>query len=280
MRCFVLASACGESVAETRSMISTSLTALGNWRTVVGALMTRQVKGRFKANQMGLFLAFAEPFLLLGMIMLLRVFFKQKLASFGQSEMVFLSSGILPYYIFLRTSARSRTSSRFGPSRRPPRASSTDLFVATIAADLVLFLSMMIIWFAILALVGLDEAIPHSIETCIEAVFFIAALGIGLGLIVSAITSRIPIFSYIYGFCARLLIFLSGVFYIIDLLPLQSVRDNMALNPLAHGIVWFRLGLYGSYPHNFLDPDYLMFCSAAVLFVGLIAYRGTLRPAH
>jgi capsular polysaccharide transport system permease protein len=267
-------------VAETRSLISTSLNALGNWRAVVGALMTRQVKGRFQASQMGLFLAFAEPFLLLGMIMLLRVFFKQKLASFGQSEMVFLSSGILPYYVFIRTSTRSRSSSRSGPSRRLPRASKTDLLVATIAADLVLFLSTMVVWFAILALLGLDEAVPHAIELCIEAVFFIALLGIGLGLITSAIASRIPIWNYIYGFCARLLIFLSGVFYIIDLLPLKSVRDDMALNPLAHGIVWFRLGLYGSYPSSILDTDYLMFWSGAILLVGLIAYRGTVRPVR
>jgi capsular polysaccharide transport system permease protein len=267
-------------VAETRSLISTSLTALGNWRAVVGALMTRQVKGRFQANQMGLFLAFAEPFLLLGMIMLLRVFFKQKLASFGQSEMVFLSSGILPYYVFVRTSSRSRTSSRYGPSRRPPRATGTDLLIATIVADLVLFLSTMVVWFAFLALIGLDEAIPYSIETCLEAIFFMAGLGIGLGLITSAIASRIPIWNYIYGFCARLLIFLSGVFYIIDLLPLKSVRDDMALNPLAHAILWFRLGLYGSYPSSILDTDYLMFWSAVVLLVGLIAHRGTVRPVH
>jgi capsular polysaccharide transport system permease protein len=274
----VLSSACGEPVADTRSLISASLNGLGNWRTVVGALMTRQVKGRFQANQMGLLLAFAEPFLLLGMIMMLRVVFKQKLAVFGQSEMVFLSSGILPYYVFVRTSAGTRRSSRLEPSRRPPRAGNTDLFIATIAADMVVFLSMMVVWFSILVLVGLEEAIPHSIETCLAALFFIAAFGIGLGLISSAIASVIPIWSYIYGFAARMLIFLSGVFYVIDLLRLQSIREDMALNPLAHGIVWFRLGLYGSYPHTMLDTDYMMLWSVAVLLMGLIAHRGTLRP--
>jgi len=265
-------------MADTPSPIATSLHALANWRTVVGALMTRQVKGRFKTNQMGLLLAFAEPFLLLGMIMMLRVVFKQKIASFGHSEMVFLSSGILPYYVFIRTSSRTRTNSRSGASRRPPRATNTDFLVATIAADLVLFLSTMIVWFMILVQVGLDEAIPHSIGTCLEALFFIAMLGIGLGLITAAITSRIPIFSYIYGFCARLLIFLSGVFYVIDLLQLKDVRDNMGYNPLAHGITWFRLGLYGNFPHNILDTDYMMFWSGFALLLGLICHRGTMRP--
>src|SRR5688572_33161294 len=95
--------------------------------------MVRQVKGRFQANQMGLLLAFAGPFLLLAVIMVLRVVFKQKLASFGQSEMVFLSSGVLPFYVFVRTSTRTRRSSRYAASRRPPRAGNTDLFVATVA---------------------------------------------------------------------------------------------------------------------------------------------------
>jgi capsular polysaccharide transport system permease protein len=267
-------------VADRRSLISTSLGALGNWRTVVGALMTRQVKGRFQRNQAGLLLAFAEPFLLLGMIMTLRIVFKQKLASFGDSEMVFLSSGVLPYYVYVKTSSRSRRTSRSLPSRRPPRASNTDLLVATIASELVRFLAVMVVWFMILALLGFDEAIPYSIETCLEALLFIGMFGIGSGLIVSAIASRIAVFNYIYGFMARLLIFLSGVFYVIDLLPLKDVRDNMAYNPLAHGITWFRLGLYGNYPHNILDTDYMMFWSGAVLLGGLIAHRGTMRPVR
>lgn len=259
-----------------RSMTAEAFTALGNWRTTIGAVMTMQVVGRFKSNPFGLLLTLAEPFLLLLMIMLLRVVFKQRVPSFGDSEVVFLSSGILPYYTFVRMSSRTRSNTGFDAGRRPPRVTSTDLLVGTLAADVSLFFVVIITWFAILAFFGLDEAVPYSVTTCAAALVCLASLGIGMGLISSAIALRFPLWNFFYGFVARMLIFLAGVFYIVDLMR-YDIRENVALNPLAHGIVMFRLGLYGNYPSLILDPMYLVQWAGAMLFLGLIAHRGSLR---
>jgi capsular polysaccharide transport system permease protein len=70
--------------------------------------------------------------------------------------------------------------------------------------------------------------------------------------------------------------FMSGVFYVVDLLT-PSIRDVIVWNPLAHGIEWFRLGLYGRYLVHTLDREYLMGVAGIVLLVGITAHRATLR---
>jgi capsular polysaccharide transport system permease protein len=263
-------------MSDYRGAISQSFTALGNWRTVVGTAMTYEVGGRFRGNRLGLILAFAEPFLILMVLLLLRVFFRQQLAHFGQSAVVFLSSGILPYFLYIRLSGASRKT-KYLASQRLPRVSSTNLMIAKNATSAAVYLFCMLVYFVGLVFIGLDDAIPESPMTCLTALFFLAGLGIGFGLVNSAISVRFPMWNYFFGFANRLLIFVSGVFYVADLMPLYR-RDWLEFNPLAHGIIWFRVGLYGpAYPHLFLDVGYMMLWSCGMLLLGLVAHRATLR---
>jgi capsular polysaccharide transport system permease protein len=252
------------------------MTALGDWRATIGAAMTNEVGGRFKSNRIGLVLAFAEPFILLMMLMILRVFFRDKLAVYGESAVVFLSSGILPFFLYVRLSARGRRT-RYDASQRLPRVSNTELVVASVVADSAIYLTSMMIWFSILAFVDSSQAVPVSPLTCIVSLFFLGCLGIGVGLVSSAIAQRVPFWNYFFGFANRFLIFVSGVFFIADYMMLYR-REWLELNPLAQGIIWFRVGLYGpSYPHILLDTGYMMLWSCVALFLGIVAHRATLR---
>ena len=262
--------------SKTRGPVAQSLMALGDWRATIGAAMTNEVGGRFKSNRMGLILAFAEPFILLIMLMILRVFFRDKLAVYGELAVVFLSSGILPYFLYVRLSARGRRT-RYGSGQRLPRVSSTEQLIASVAADSAIYLTSMIIWFSVLAFIGLSDAAPVSPLTCIVALFFMGCLGVGVGLVSSAIAQRVPFWNYFFGFANRFLIFVSGVFFIADYMMLYR-REWLELNPLAQGIIWFRVGLYGpSYPHILLDTGYMMLWSCVALFLGIVAHRATLR---
>lgn len=253
-----------------------SLRALGDWRATVGVAMTNEVGGRFRHNRLGLVLAFAEPFIVLSVLMLLRVFFREKLAVFGESAVVFLSSGVLPFFLYVRLSSRGRRT-RYDASQRLPRVSNTELVVASVAADSAIYLTSMMIWFSILVFFGLDDAAPVAPLTCIVSLLFLGCLGIGVGLVSSAIAQRVPFWNYFFGFANRFLIFISGVFFIADYMMLYR-REWLELNPLAQGIIWFRVGLYGpSYPHILLDTGYMMLWSCVALFLGIVAHRATLR---
>lgn len=261
---------------DTRGPFAQFLRALGDWRATVGAAMTNEVGGRFRDNRLGTLLAFAEPFIILGVLMLLRVFFREKLAVFGESAAVFLSSGVLPYFLYVRLSSRGRRT-RYSASQRLPRVSNTELVVASVVTDTAIYLTSMMIWFAILVFVGSSDAVPVSPLTCVVSLFFLACLGIGVGLVSSAIAQRVPFWNFIFGFANRFLIFVSGVFFIADYMMLYR-REWLELNPLAQGIIWFRVGLYGpSYPHILLDTGYMMLWSCVALFFGIVAHRATLR---
>jgi ABC-type polysaccharide/polyol phosphate export permease len=71
--------------------------------------------------------------------------------------------------------------------------------------------------------------------------------------------------------------FMSGLFLIVDLQPLWLRRLSI-INPLSHGIEWFRVGVYGErYPHNSLDQFYLVEWAVVVFFLGLVIDRSALR---
>jgi len=249
--------------------------AASTWGAIITLLMVQHYNQRFKSSRIGIILTFIEPVLLVVSLVVFRTFIKLKLPEFGTSMVVFLSSGIFPYYFFLRVSTRMNTA-RFEAGRRLPRVGSTDIIIASAGAETVLMFSTMIIWFASMWLYGLEEACPASSFDCVVPLLLFVAMGVGVALINSTIAKRFPPWSFLYGRVTYGMMFLSGVFYVVDLLPVQ-VRSIMLWNPLVHGVEWFRTGLYGRYPAFTLDKQYLIVTACMTLLVGLVAHRGTMR---
>jgi capsular polysaccharide transport system permease protein len=137
-------------------------------------------------------------------------------------------------------------------------------------------LSTMIIWFTFMWCVDWTEAAPASLVDCAGALCFLFLFGLGIGLLTSAMQRRFTLWWYIYGKLTYHLAFLSGVMTVVDVVPLQF-RDILVLNPITHAIEWFRIGLYGHYPHATFDMEYLVNCTCFVLMLGVLAHRTTLR---
>jgi capsular polysaccharide transport system permease protein len=249
--------------------------ALGSWLSVISYLMVREFDQKFRGNRLSVLLAVAEPVLLISLMIMLRGLFRGQFPAYGLSTAVFYSSGVFPFYTFMRLSYRARQT-KYDTSQRLPRVSATALLIASAIAEATLILSTMLAWFGALWLYGLEEAAPYSIPECAKPILLLMTFGIGVGLINSALSRRFALWSYLYGRLTRGLMLLSGVFVVADLLP-YFARSILIWNPLLHGIEWFRLGLYGTYPVHTLDRDYLMTCAGISLFVGVISYRATLR---
>lgn len=249
--------------------------ALVNWASTILFLMAQELGFRFRTSRIGVVFIFIEPVVLIVALLLMRVYFRGRLPDFGTSTAVFYSSGVLPYYVFLRISLRTR-GTRYDAAQRLPGINSTDLALASALAEAALILSIMIVWFAGMYFYGLDEARPASAMDCLIPLLLFIALGMGIGLLNSAITRRFALWNFVYGRLTYGLMFMSGAFYVVDLLPL-SIRDVIVWNPLLHGIEWFRLGLYGQYPVHTLDTDYLLMSAGVILLVGVVSHRATLR---
>jgi lipopolysaccharide transport system permease protein len=73
----------------------------------------------------------------------------------------------------------------------------------------------------------------------------LAALALGLGLIVSALTTRYRDLAVVIGFGVQLLMYASPVIYPMSLLP-ERLQPVMALNPVAPSLEAFRLVFFGT----------------------------------
>jgi len=248
--------------------------ALANWRSTITLLMVQYFGQKAKAGKFSLLLVIAEPFIFILSLYIIRGVIRDKTPSYGTSLLLFFCSGMMPYYIFIRTSILSRSTIK--PLQPVPRIRSMDVIMAQVAANAVLWGVVMVLLFFGLWMYGIQDAWPESIPTCLYALLLMLCLGAGAGLFNASVDRYFPLWSMIFGICTRGMVFFSGVMSIADRYPLP-LRDYLAWNPLLHGVDLFRVGLYGSYPHYLLDVPYLEKCAAVLLFVGFIAERASLR---
>ena len=250
---------------------------LRNLYRAVGAAIAYEWRKRSSRNMLGLgvFTTFAEPILMIAALVIMRVWLRDRLPRFGHSAAVFYASGILPYYLFQRLSSRGRAN-KYEAMQRLPRVTSTDQLVAQISLDTSMFLAAALLAFTGLWLYGLEEAKPWSIGDCGIVLLLLTMLGVGVGLTNNAITYFVPVWTWFWSRISRMLIFASGVFYISDNMD-DRLRKLIVWNPLISAIDWFRIGLYGSYPHYLMDKSYLIWWSFGALLIGVVAHMGSLR---
>lgn len=249
--------------------------AVSTWRRAVWLSMILLLGQYSRGSRVGFMVSLLEPLILVGGLYVFRGLFKGNLPNYGTSLFLFYASGFLPYYVFLRISSRARATS-LGPRSRLPGLTSLDIYIATIALNALIWIVMMVAIFWCMWLYGIEQARPASIVNCTLPILLFIALGAGVGMINNVINRFIPFWNRFYGIATRGLAFMSGVMMIVDMQPLWLRAWSIA-NPLSHGVEWFRLGVYGRYPHNSLDPTYLVEWTLIVLFLGMIVDRAALR---
>jgi capsular polysaccharide transport system permease protein len=252
---------------------------VSHWLSVIGLLLHLEFQRKYRHSAIGSLVALAEPFLLVAGVVLVRAVFLQRIPTYGGSSALFTASGVFPYYIFMRLSARSRTV-RYDAFGRLPRISTTDLMIARLALEALVFTWVTLVFFMAMDLFGVQGSDPVDSWVALQAIGLAIGLGVGIGLVNSGITRRFPLWAMAYGLLSRAFIFASGVFYIVDSLPYFS-RQYIVWNPLAHIIEWFRLGVYGPlYPHATFDPQYALAWVLGSLLVGIIMFLATIRMEY
>jgi len=249
--------------------------AAANWRHMLW-LALGQLLNRYSGNnKLAVFVTFLEPVAVITGLYVFRGLFKQNNPNYGTSLFLFYASGFMPFYVFFRISVRTRSSST-APRSRLPGMTALDIYIATVALNALIWITVMVVLFLAMWLNGIDQARPVSIVECSTAILLFIVLGAGVGMINNVIVRFLPFWTWLYSVMTRGLVLLSGVIMIVDLTP-PWLRAWSTVNPLSHGIEWFRLGLYGRYPHNTLDKAYLVEWALITLFLGFVLDRAALR---
>lgn len=103
-------------------------------------------------------------------------------------------------------------------------------------------------------------------------IFIMGILALGLGMIISSMTTKYKDLSFLISFSIQLLMFATPVIY-----PLSSVPENykpyLSANPISAVIETFRFGFLGTGSFNWSNLAYSFFCALVILFAGIIVFN-------
>ena len=103
-------------------------------------------------------------------------------------------------------------------------------------------------------------------------IILMAGMGLGLGMIISSLTTKYRDFQFMLGFGVQLLMYASPVIYPVSTLS-DKYKTFIELNPMTGIIETFRYGLLGQGGYQF---DYLLYSAGftvVVFFLGLLVFN-------
>lgn len=103
-------------------------------------------------------------------------------------------------------------------------------------------------------------------------VFLMACLGLGSGLLISALTTKYRDLSFLVVFGVQLLMYATPVIYPFSAAP-EKVRQLVALNPMTPLIEAVRLGLLGRGDFTTQGMMYSVAATAIILFLGVMVFN-------
>lgn len=105
-------------------------------------------------------------------------------------------------------------------------------------------------------------------------IILLAGISLGLGIIISSLTTKYRDLTYFISFGVTLLMYITPVIYPLSSIPTQF-KFFIEYNPIAPIIEAFRYGFTNHGQFNLLDLTYSACCMFVLLFVGIILFNKT-----
>jgi len=138
-----------------------------------------------------------------------------------------------------------------------------------------LLLAFMMVYYYIFPVDGVEFKITYAIVFFPLLVLIMALLGLGLGLIITAITTKYKDLTFLVTFGVQLLMYASTVIYPLSYAVEKGYGKWIALNPMTGIIEGFRFALLGKGEFTLFSISYSIVFSLIVLFFGIIIFNKT-----
>lgn len=244
--------------------------AVMNGRVVV-ALIFREAALRFGAGPIAYVWTMVEPTLLIGLMLLMRVYVKNYSAAFGESSTLFLLTGLISFRITRSTInkagkaiAGNQVLFGFGAIKPP------DVVIARTVVEFTIWLIVLTIFF-----VGCGRLL--QIEMVSNFQDFVLALAamfyfcVAMSMFNATFGALVPLWRTIWKIATLPLLFASGVLYVPSSMP-PEVINIIWYNPFLHCIEALRSSSYLDYL-SLYSPAYLMSITTAILLLSLAVER-------
>ena len=241
-------------------------------RRVITSLVMRELAHRAERSRFGPIAAVIEPcmqIILLGVVLSI---FNRGLPPLGTSLFFFYSTGVLPFYLLLHIV--NHTQSLYSERQallNVPRIKRLDLVIAACIAELLIGAMTVSIVYTLFFSFGYGEGTDNIIQA-VYAYFCVWLFASGVGLIGAALNSVSSLWEKCWQTVQRVLYFLSGVFFIPQMMP-DWARSVLIWNPLLVGIEWFRSGFFVHYSQPWINKPYLLLISLVCILAGTALER-------
>ena len=138
--------------------------------------------------------------------------------------------------------------------------------------QMLLFIGMMIYY----AATGGQFHLTSAVLLFPLLIVLMATLGLGLGLIITAMTTKYRDLSFLVAFGVQLLMYMTTVIYPLSAAP-ERYRSWIELNPMTAIIETFRLGFLGQGTVTAWSLGYSVIAALAILATGVVIFNRTER---
>ncbi|MEW5838783.1 MAG: ABC transporter permease [Pseudomonadota bacterium] len=241
-------------------------------KTVLFALILRELKTRFGEHRLGAVWLLLEPTLHITLLLLVFSFIGGR-GFYNFSFPVFLLTGIVPFLLFKNIALRvmdgvDANKALFAYRHVKPM----DAFVARALLEFTLYVAVFFVMSAAFVWMGIQITLVKPLEFAV-VMMVLGVLGLGLGLIFGVIAHAFPPMRLLIRLSFMPLYFISGIFFPITVIPVEY-RSWLMWNPLLHAIELSRSSFSPLYHlDQGISLGYVFAAAILSLFVGFWLYR-------
>jgi capsular polysaccharide transport system permease protein len=234
------------------------------------AIMLRSIRTRFFGHGLGFLVSIGWPFVHIVLLLLINSFFSRA-APYGDSLVVFFTTGLIPFMVF-QYMARfiMITVLHTRPLLAFPTVKIPDLLFAGAILEVLSSCITVIVLGIVLAVLGYDI---WPVDPIVAAQAFAVSLllGLGCGILSGLLVMAMPMAAVGQGLLMIFLYLISGIFFLPTALP-ADLRYYLAFNPVLQAVEWMRAAYYDGYG-SVLDKTYAVSFAVVLVFVGLAIER-------
>jgi len=149
--------------------------------------------------------------------------------------------------------------------------------LSIVASNLVRFIVQMILFIMMIAYYTIQGANFHftwAITLFPFLILLMALLGLGLGLIITALTTKYRDLAFLITFGVQLMMYATTVIYPLSAAP-EKYKNIIALNPMTGIIEAFRFGFLGQGELTFQSLGYSTLVTLVSLVLGVVIFNKT-----
>lgn len=237
---------------------------------VQNALIMRELNMRFSSGRMGLFWTFFEPFLQIMVFVLIKLFlFPTAESSFDFA--VFLALNFIAFNMFKNIVMKSVNAFQANKALFVyKQVKPMDTIIARTVIE-VFITSIIMLMFLILGYYfefNLDNPNLPMVALGFLCLLFFA---FSFATFAAMLNIYAESFSKIIGFLMTALMFLSAIFFTLEMLPVE-LQTILLYNPLVHFMEMIHGYYFMALDDRFVDYNYMLLWTLILLFIGLWAY--------